>query len=98
MFGQTARLAVLEDWRNKHDNDCERRYVRIDDRLEKIDRKFDEQTVEFRMALKDHSTEQATARRGIYALLWTAVGALLILLITALFTVVYNLLPALHPH
>src|SRR5271170_4247993 len=96
MFRNHSRLSVLESWKLDHDRDCERRYVRIDDKLDKIDGQFDTQTTEFREALKEHSKEQASSRRGIYKLLWTAVGSTLLLLITALATLVYNLLPTLH--
>jgi hypothetical protein len=96
MFVSSSRVAVLESWKALHDDACEKRYIRIDDKLDKIDGQFDSQTSEFRAALKEHSIEQAAARRGIYKLLWTAVGSLIVMLVTGMATLIYNLLPTLH--
>lgn len=96
IFGHDSRLAVLESWKTNHDNDCERRYVRIDSKLDGLDKQLDAQTADFRMAIKEYALEQAAARRGIYGLLWSAVGGIMLLLITGMSILLYNLLPTLH--
>jgi|HubBroStandDraft_6_1064221.scaffolds.fasta_scaffold1012489_2 hypothetical protein len=41
VFGMSPRLAVLESWKQSHDDACERRYVRIDDKLASMQEKMD---------------------------------------------------------
>lgn len=96
VFGNSSRIAVLESWKTDHDNDCERRYVRIDSKLDGLDKQLDAQTADFRLALRELATEQAAARSGIYALLWSAVGGIILLLLTGMSVLIYNLLPTLH--
>lgn len=83
--GTNSRLSVLESWKADHDHDCERRYVAIERKLEKIEEKFEGQTNEIRLAFKEHSS-------GIFRLLWTV----LTMLITAMAVLIYNLVPGLH--
>ena len=87
MFGNgtNSRIAVLESWKADHDHDCERRYVAIESKLEKIEQKFEGQTSDIRLAFKEHSL-------GIFKLLWTV----LTMLIVAMATLLYNLIPGLH--
>lgn len=90
MFRTTdSRIAVLEAWKTSHDVGCEHRYVAIENKLEKIEQRFEqklkEQTDELRQALKEHSF-------GIYKMLWP----LLLMVIGGMATMIYNLVPALH--
>jgi hypothetical protein len=95
-----SRLAVLEDWKRDHDDDCERRYVRIDNKLDRFDQRFEAQSLDFRAALRDSDREKSQSLRGIYALLWSACGALLVMLLVGIATLFLTLLPSIHtlPH
>lgn len=91
LFFDPVREALVE-----HKVECRERYAAIDNKLEQLPRRLAEQDVEMRRLFEIQEAKRASSMRGIYALLWTVTGSVVLLLITGMSILIYGLLPNLH--